>query len=149
MPSNEAAQCGSLTCLLITIVSRTMSSIDGKSGRPWRQIINLWCQKQCDAIYETERGARVRPLSDRRYSFGPTVLPSSSPALLHFLTSLVFGRTKRDGEEDGKMERLSVINFDVSIKNARASTCLSLSGFCEKNRYLYKSRPQKANEKNK
>ena len=31
----EAAQCGSLTRLLITIVSRTMSSIDRKSGRSY------------------------------------------------------------------------------------------------------------------
>lgn len=85
--------------------------------------INLWCQKQCDAIYETERGARARPHATRTVDIHSDRAASShSLALLHFLAPLVFERAKRDGEEDRKMEKLSVINFGVPRKSVRVST---------------------------
>lgn len=61
--------------------------------------INLWCQKQCDAIYETERGAgSPTQLSIFIRTMDLPVLLSFSLVLLHFLTPSVFSRTKRETE---------------------------------------------------
>lgn len=93
---------------------RTMSSIGRKSGRPraGKYHINLWCQKQCNAIYETERARgfahATRTIDTHSYSIKPL-----SPALLHFFHSSGRGGTKRtrEGKEDGGTEKIAGDQF--------------------------------------
>jgi len=73
------AQCGSLTRLLITIVPRTDNELNRQKKWPVAAAdINLRCQKQCNAICETEKGG------GGEFAYAPSMLiaPSSRLALL-------------------------------------------------------------------
>lgn len=104
----EAVQCGSLTRLLITIVSRTMSSIDRKSGRPcggkYKSPVSE--TMRCDIRdCETAREPRDSPTRVVPSILIRTIIPLSSGFFIFFARSL-FGRMTEAGSETrGKAER--------------------------------------------
>lgn len=93
----EAVQCGSLTRLLITIVSRTMSSIDRKSGRPCGGKYKSPMSETMRCRYTRLREPRARPRElYHRYSFGPSSPVLLSSAFLRFFASSLSARMKGD-----------------------------------------------------
>lgn len=122
----EAAQCSSLTRLLITIVSRTMSSIDRKSGRPCGG-------KYKSPMSETMR-SDIRDCETERTADSPTRLTPSiliriiiprPPLIRFFIFSLLrspvgrretecVGKVKR--EEDRKMKKIAGDQFSYADK---------------------------------
>lgn len=134
----EAAQCSSLTRLLITIVSRTMSSIDRKSGRPCGG-------KYKSPMSETMR-CDIRDCETERTAGSPTRLAPSiliriiiprPPHPRFFIFSLLpspVGRRETEcvgRSRERKIERRKkslVINSRMPIKNVQVGTYCSF--FC-------------------
>ena len=103
----EAAQCGSLTRLLITIVSRTMSSIDRKSGRPCggKYKSPMSETMRCDIRdCETERTDSLRihfahathTIDAHSDHHPPLTVSSSRSRFFIFFASSLSGRMKED-----------------------------------------------------
>jgi len=134
--SSTEVQCGSLTRLLITI-SRTMSSIDRKSGRPCGG-------KYKSPMSETMR-CDIRDCETKRTADSPTRLAPSilirpslpvllSSAFFHFFISFgrikgdkTCGKTKKEG--DRKMKKSLVINSGIPIKNVQVGICSFFSAW--------------------
>lgn len=86
-----------------------------------------------DLIDEKNAAFKTKPIYTRQikiFYFMDFVISSLHfLALPYFLTFLIFSRAKRDGTEDRKMEKLSIINFGAPIKKMCKKARLFLSEF--------------------